>query len=187
MKLLLIGIGLAMDAFAVSVTSGITIHKMHLRHALRIAAFFGVFQAIMPYIGWHMGHVAAGYVKNYDHWIAFALLATVGGKMIMEAFSDEKSGSERRNPLNVYVLFLLAIATSIDALAVGLTFSFLGLEILTPVVVIGVVTFIMSFAGVYIGDHFGKRFRPDILEIVGGIILIGIGIKILLDHTILVA
>lgn len=184
MNLLLIGIGLAMDAFAVSVTSGITIHKMRLKHALRIAFFFGIFQALMPFIGWNLGRVASESVKEYDHWIAFVLLAAIGGKMIWEALHDDETDEKRKDPLNVYVLFMLAIATSIDALAVGISFSLLGLQIMLPVVVIGVVTFLMSIAGVYIGDHFGKRARSDIMEIIGGIILIGIGSKILLSHTI---
>jgi putative Mn2+ efflux pump MntP len=184
MNLLLIGIGLAMDAFAVSVTSGITIHKMKLKHALRIAFFFGTFQALMPFIGWHLGRIASEPVKEYDHWIAFVLLTAIGGKMIWEAVHGDKNEEERKDPLNVYVLFMLAIATSIDALAVGVSFSLLGLKILMPVVVIGAVTFLMSIAGVYIGDHFGKRASSDLMEILGGIILIGIGSKILLSQIV---
>jgi len=184
LNILLIGIGLAMDAFAVSVTSGVTIRKMHLRHALLIASFFGVFQAVMPIIGWSLGGLAAGFIGDYDHWIAFGLLALIGGKMIFEAFFGSDDG-EPKDPLNIYVLFVLAIATSIDALAVGITFSFLNVSIYGPVIVIGLVTFVMSVIGAYLGNRLGHAFNEKYLEALGGLILVGIGVKIVLEHTVL--
>ena len=180
LTLILISLGLAADAFAVSVSSGISIKKMHIRHAMLIATFFGVFQAVMPLIGWLAGHSARTYVQTFDHWIAFGLLAFIGGKMIHESFKPDNN-EESRDPLNVYILFTLAIATSMDALAVGLTLSFLEVSILFPVIVIGLVTFVTSFAGTYIGDMFGHLFEKKI-EAVGGLILIGIGVKILAQH-----
>ena len=179
LEIFIIALGLAMDAFAVSVSSGVLINKLHVRHAMRIAAFFGGFQALMPFIGWEIGRLAVDYIKAYDHWVAFVLLAIIGGKMIYEA----KWCSEREtksDPLNLKVLLLLAIATSIDALAAGVTFSCLQTDILAPVVIIGLVTFFISLAGVYIGDYFGNVFG-DNLEIFGGVILIGIGLKILVQ------
>jgi len=184
LNLLLISVGLGMDAFAVSVTSGVAIRRMHLRHALLIAGFFGTFQAFMPFIGWHLGGMAAGLIGEFDHWIAFGLLLLIGGKMILEAVGDS-GGEEPRDPLNLYVLFVLAIATSIDALAVGITFSFLNVPIYTPILIIGVVTFVMSVAGAYIGNRLGHAFNEKALEVAGGLILIGIGTKILLEHTVL--
>ena len=179
-ELFVIAIGLAMDAFAVSVSSGVVIKKMHVRHAMKIAAFFGGFQALMPYIGWEIGKLASDYVKCCDHWIAFILLSFIGGKMIYEA-KWCKEEEKKANPLNLHILIMLAIATSIDALAVGVTFSFLGINIASPILIIGLVTFIMSFAGAYIGDYFGHLFE-DKLEMLGGIILIAIGTKILIQH-----
>lgn len=180
LSVIAIAIGLAMDAFAVSITSGATIRTMRLRHALLIASFFGAFQAFMPYIGWSIGQLARVLISNVDHWVAFALLAAVGGKMIYEARA-ERNEETVRDPLNIYVLFMLSIATSIDALAVGISLSFLDISILTPIVVIGLVTFVFSFAGTYIGDMFGHFFERK-FEVLGGLILIGIGVKILIEH-----
>ena len=154
----LIAVGLSMDAFAVSVSSGVAIKSMHIKYAIRIGLFFGIFQAIMPVIGWSAGRLAAGYIKRFDHWIAFGLLAFIGGKMIYEAFQMNED-SEEKDPHNIYILFTLAIATSIDALAVGVSFSFLDIEIITPVTIIGIITFIFSFAGTYIGNRMGSSFR----------------------------
>ncbi|MHC4885468.1 MAG: manganese efflux pump MntP [Planctomycetota bacterium] len=181
---ILIALGLAMDAFAVSVASGVSIHRMQIRHAMLIAGFFGFFQALMPSLGWLLGRFGADSVEAFDHWIAFALLTGIGGKMIYEATFQLDEAEEERNPLNLYVLFALAIATSIDAFAVGITISFLHHPIVTPVIVIGLITFVTSLAGVYIGDHFG-HFCEKKLEVAGGIILILIGTKILVEHTIL--
>jgi len=184
LNILLISVGLGMDAFAVSVTSGAAIRRMHLRHALLIAGFFGAFQAIMPFIGWEAGGLAAGFIGELDHWIAFGLLLIIGGKMILEAAFGEGE-EEPKDPLNLYVLFVLAIATSIDALAVGVTFSFLKVSLYTPILVIGLVTFCMSVIGAYIGNRLGHAFNGKVIEVVGGLILIGIGTKILLEHTVL--
>jgi putative Mn2+ efflux pump MntP len=176
--LILIAVGLAMDAFAVSVGSGIAIRRMHIKHAMLIASFFGVFQAVMPLIGWLAGREAAAFVSSCDHWIAFGLLTFVGGKMIWEAVTA-KEDDEAFDPLNMYVLFVLAIATSIDAFAVGVSLSFLDVTIMRPVFVIGGITFVMSFAGTYIGDMFGHLCEKKLL-IVAGLVLIGMGVKILL-------
>ena len=177
-----IAFGLAMDAFAVSITSGITIKRLKINHALRIALFFGLFQAIMPLVGWLAGLSLRGFIAEIDHWIAFGLLSFIGCKMIYESIAVQ-SKEKQINPLNIYVLLMLSVATSIDALAVGVSFAFLKISIVTPVIVIGAITFILSFFGVFVGNRIGHFFENKI-EIAGGLILIGIGIKILLEHLI---
>lgn len=179
--IILLALALAMDAFAVSITSGITIGKMHLRHALRIAAFFGFFQAVMPIVGWSVGLFAADQIEAFDHWVAFALLTTIGGKMIYESFILEAENKKKADPLNLYILFTLAIATSIDAAAVGISMSLLKVQIIQPALIIGVITFVVSFVGTIIGQKFGDLFGEKI-EIIGGVVLIGIGCKILIEH-----
>jgi putative Mn2+ efflux pump MntP len=183
-QIIIIAIGLAADAFAVSVSSGAIIEKLHLRHALRIALFFGFFQGLMPWIGWKIGILASDLIRSVDHWLAFIILCFIGGKMIYESRKLKDEIETSINPLNIYVLFTLAIATSIDALAVGITFSFLNVSIVEPVIIIGLVTFIFSLAGTYIGEFFGHVFE-DKIEFAGGLILIGIGTKILIEHTLL--
>jgi putative Mn2+ efflux pump MntP len=178
-SIVLIAVGLAMDAFAVSITSGITIKRLHINHALRIALFFGFFQAIMPIIGWLAGLSLRDYISAIDHWIAFGLLSFIGCKMIYESITAQ-SNEKEINPLNVYVLLVLSVATSIDALAIGVSFAFLKVSIVTPVIIIGAVTFILSYLGVYIGDRIGHFFENKI-EVAGGLLLIGIGIKILVE------
>lgn len=180
--IVLIAFGLAMDAFAVSITSGITIKNLKINHALRIAGFFGSFQAFMPFIGWLAGLSLIDYISGIDHWIAFGLLAFIGCKMIYES-TRLKPNDKNTNPLNFYVLLLLSIATSIDALAVGVSFAFLQIAIATPIIIIGTITFALSFLGVFIGDKSGHLFENKI-EIAGGIVLIAIGTKILLEHLI---
>jgi len=180
LTILLIAIGLSMDAFAVSITSGMAIKTLKIRHILRIALLFGLFQAVMPVIGWLAGMQIRRWIAAFDHWIAFMLLAFIGGKMILEATILE-SEKESSDPLHFGTLFVLAVATSIDALAVGLSFSFLNVLIAAPAIIIGVVTFAISFAGVAIGHAFGSFFQKKI-EIVGGLILIAIGVKILVEH-----
>lgn len=172
-----------MDAFAVSVTSGIAIKKMHIGHALVIGLFFGVFQALMPFLGWLAGFTFADWVKNVDHWIACSILCFLGFKMIYES-KKLKEKEQVSNPMEIPVLFMLAIATSIDALAVGVTLSFLKLSIITPITVIGAVTFLLSFCGTFIGNSFG-HFLENKIEIAGGLMLIGIGLKILIEHLFL--
>ena len=180
-SVLVIAVALAIDAFAASISSGVALKRMHARHAFVIASFFGTFQALMPFVGWHTGRWAQRYVAAFDHWIAFVLLVGIGTKMIHDARHDRESQAER-NPLSIYVLFALAIATSIDALAVGVTLSFLDIAILLPVLLIGVVTFCMSFMGTYLGAAIGHIFEKK-LEVGAGLVLIGIGVKILIEHT----
>jgi putative Mn2+ efflux pump MntP len=182
LNIILIAFGLAMDAFAVSITSGLTIKNLRVKHAFRIALFFGLFQASMPLIGWLAGISLRDFIASIDHWVAFILLSCIGCKMIYESIRMDYT-ERRTNPLNIYILLLLSIATSIDALAVGISFAILTISIVTPVIIIGVITFVLSFIGVFIGNKKGHFFEGKI-EILGGIILIGIGIKILIEHLI---
>ena len=183
-EIFLIGVGLSMDAFAVSVCKGLGMHRVNYAHALVIALFFGVFQGLMPVIGWLVGSAFAVYVTAVDHWIAFALLAFVGGKMLWDAFHDEgeeEDDETSTQKLDLRELFMLAIATSIDALAVGITFAFLGVNIWVAITIIGVTTFVLSLVGVVVGNQFGSRFEKP-ATIAGGIVLILIGLKILIEH-----
>jgi len=178
----LIAFGLAMDAMAVSVTSGIAIKRVKINNALKIALFFGGFQAFMPIVGWLAGLSVVGFISGVDHWMAFGLLSFIGGKMIFDSLKIE-SHKEESKPLTLYVLLVLSVATSIDALAVGLSFAFLKISIAAPVIIIGTVTFLFSLMGVFAGTKLGHLFENKI-EIVGGFVLIGIGIKILVEHLI---
>lgn len=182
-ELFLIGVGLSMDAFAVSVCKGLAMGKINKKQAVVIGLYFGGFQALMPLIGWALGIRFQQYITSIDHWIAFVLLAFLGGKMIVEAVreSDEQEIAEKDLPLNHKEMLLLAIATSIDALAVGITFAFLNTPILTAIAIIGGTTFVLSIAGVVTGNYFGTRYKKK-AEIAGGVILILIGVKILLEH-----
>ena len=178
-EILFIGIGLAMDAFAVSVCKGLSMKKMSWRNASIIALYFGIFQTIMPVIGFLLGTSFSNIVESIDHWIAFVLLAVIGGKMIKESFDNE---SEKENDsIDFKTMFVLAIATSIDALAVGITFAFLKTNIWFSVAIIGIITFWISLIGVKIGNKFGDKFGNK-AEFFGGIILILMGMKILLEH-----
>lgn len=177
-----IAIGLAMDAFAVSITSGAAYKQLHLRHTLRMALFFGGFQAFMPLIGALAGLSFREYIADYDHWIAFIILAAVGGKMIYESFKITEA-EKNFSPTNILVLLVLSVATSIDALAIGITLSLVAASIVTAVTVIGLVTFVLSYLGVMIGKRFGHIFENKI-EAFGGIILIILGVKILLEHMV---
>lgn len=180
MTILLIAFGLAMDAFAVSITNGITIKHQRINNALKIGLFFGSFQALMPLIGWVAGIRLRGFISGFDHWVAFGLLSLIGGKMIYESMKIGSNDNEIKS-LNVFVLLILSIATSTDALAVGLSFAFLKISIATPIIVIGIVTFMLSFLGVLVGNKLGHFFEKK-MEFLGGLILIGIGIKILIEH-----
>ena len=181
-ELILIAVGLSMDAFAVSICKGLNIRRMNYRHAGIIALFFGVFQALMPVFGWFLGKQFESYITSIDHWIAFILLGFIGINMIHEAVGDDDDTSEdMQDLLDMKELFMLAVATSIDALAVGITFAFLQVKIIPAVCLIGCTTFALSFAGVGIGHQFGRRYEKK-AEIAGGIILIFIGLKILLEH-----
>ncbi len=175
--ILIISIGLAMDAFAVSISSGIAIKKLKIKNFIKIGSFFGIFQGIMPVLGWSLGRSFSKYIESYSRWIAFFLLVLIGGKMIYESFIIKETEKET-DILSMINLLFLAIATSIDALAVGIAFSVLDINIIKPAIIIGGVTFIMSVIGVYIGDKLGDLFGKKI-EIAGGLILILIGIKIL--------
>jgi len=170
--------GLAMDAFAVSIASGLVIFRLQIRHILYIASMFALFQAVMPVIGWLAGIGMQGYLMSVSRWIAFGLLAGIGIKMIVESYTlKEKTPDDPTKPT---LILILAVATSLDALAAGVSFGLLKLAIIRPVIIIGCVTFIFCFSGVLIGHHFGHLFEQKI-EIAGGLILIGIGIKILLS------
>ena len=183
LEILLIAIGLAMDAFAVSIASGATMKKLEMKNALKMGLFFGGFQAIMPVIGWLAGIGMKSFITGVDHWIAFGLLTLIGGKMIYEAMKiqPEEENGPGSGPFDTGMLFILAVATSIDALAVGITFSVLSVSIILPALVIGGVTFIISVTGVQLGVK-GGHFFENKIEVAGGLILLGIGIKILLDH-----
>ena len=177
LTLLGVAAGLAMDAFAVSIASGLVISRLKIRHILTIASMFALFQAVMPVIGWLAGIGMHGYLMSVSRWIAFGLLAGIGIKMIMESFSfKEKAPGDPTKPA---MILMLAVATSLDALAAGVSFGLLELAIIRPVVIIGCVTFLFCFSGVVIGHHSGHLFEQKI-EIAGGLILIGIGIRILL-------
>lgn len=178
--ILLIAVGLSMDAFAVSVVTGSIYRELKVRHALRMALFFGAFQAVMPIIGFLAGLSLKGFISAYDHWIAFGLLVFVGGKMIYESLKME-AAEKNLDPSNLLVLLALSVATSIDALAIGITLSVLTTSILGTAAMIGLVTFVLSYAGILIGKRFGHFFESKI-EIIGGLILIAIGAKILIEH-----
>ena len=184
-ELLLTAIALSMDAFAVSVCKGLGMRRMRYDQALVISLYFGVFQALMPLIGWLLGTSFSRYIQGFDHWSAFVLLAFLGGKMLWDVFHEKEDGeqesAERR--LDHRELFMLAIATSIDALAVGIAFACLDVNIWSSISIIGVTTLVISFAGVWIGNRFGNRFQKK-AEIAGGLVLILIGVKILAEHLI---
>lgn len=176
-----LGVGLAMDAFSVSVSDGILLGRAKLSQAAKIALFFGAFQFIMPVIGYAAGSTFAGIIESFDHWVAFVLLAFIGGKMIYEACSGEEKNDNIADPLGLKNLFILAIATSIDALAVGVTFATISAPVLISSAIIGVVTFFISAAGVILGSKCGDLFGNK-AEIAGGVILVLIGAKILIEH-----
>ena len=178
-ELFLIAVGLSMDAFAVSVCKGIAMPKCTFKKAAIVGLWFGGFQALMPAIGYILGAQFQEAIASIDHWIAFVLLALIGGNMIHEALDNDEEEADAS--LDVKTMFLLAVATSIDALAIGITFAFLKVSIIPAVCFIGIVTFIISFAGVKIGNVFGARYKNK-AEIVGGVILILLGLKILLEH-----
>lgn len=177
LDLFILAVGLSMDAFAVSVCKGLSLGKIKPKHMCIAGAWFGGFQALMPLIGYFLGSFFAEMIEKYDHWVAFVLLTFIGGNMIKESFGkDEKVDSS----MDVKSMLLLAIATSIDALAVGVTFAFLQVQIVPAVSFIGVITFIFSAVGVKIGSLFGTKYKSK-AELFGGIVLVLIGIKILLE------
>ncbi|MDD5361666.1 MAG: manganese efflux pump MntP family protein [Ignavibacteria bacterium] len=178
-EILIVSIGLAMDAFAVSIGSGTLSSMKDMRSKIRLAAHFGLFQFMMPVIGWYLGSTVQTYVEEFDHWIAFALLSYIGLKMIYESFRTEEH--VRQNPSKGSNLVILSVATSIDALAVGFTLAMLDVSIWYPSIIIGIVTAILSIIGIQLGSKLGLKFGK-IMEFLGGIVLILIGIKILIDH-----
>lgn len=182
-EVFMIGISLSMDAFAVAVCKGLNMKKINYIHTLIIALFFGVFQALMPLIGWLLGRQFQKYISSVDHWIIFALLAIIGGNMIKEGLGtdEDDSSAVSSGKLNLKELTLMSIATSIDALAIGITFAFLKVSIVPSAILIGCTTFTLSFIAVLIGNYFGAKYKNK-AEIVGGIILILIGTKTLLEH-----
>lgn len=177
--IVLLAIGLAMDCFAVSIACGMAMKKITFWPAFRLAFLFGFFQAMMPLIGWLVGNRFQTYIENCDHWIAFIILALLGGKMIYENFKepDEKL----LDPYKLAVVLTMAVATSIDALAVGFTFAFLNIDLWLSVFVIGITSLFFSAFGIFFGHHYCCRFKIP-AELLGGLVLIGIGIKILLEH-----
>ncbi len=176
-ELFVLAIGLSMDAFAVSICKGLSLGKITPKHMCIAGIWFGGFQALMPLIGYFLGSFFANMITKYDHWIAFALLVIIGGNMIKESFEKEEHLDAS---MTVKSMFLLAVATSIDALAVGVTFAFLKVQIVPAVSFIGIITFVLSAIGVKIGSIFGTKYQSK-AELCGGIILIIIGTKILLD------
>jgi putative Mn2+ efflux pump MntP len=179
-SILLIALGLAMDAFAVALGVGTTRKHMWFRPGFRLAFHFGLFQFLMPVIGWAVGTTVVRFIASYDHWVAFGLLAYVGGKMIKEAFGD---GDHRNaaDPTRKGMLVMLSVATSIDALAVGLSLAMLKIPILYPSIIIGVVTAAMTVMGLALGNRLGTQFGKR-MELVGGLVLIGIGLRVLITH-----
>ena len=180
LEILLLGIGLSMDAFAVSICKGLSTKKLQFKHYLIIGAWFGGFQALMPTIGYFLGSTFEQYITAFDHWVAFVLLAAIGANMIKESFSGEES--ETSASIAFKTMLLMALATSIDALAVGITFALLpDVNVPLAVCLIGITTFLCSAAGLRVGNLFGLRYKAK-AELAGGIILILIGLKILLEH-----
>ena len=178
-ELFLLAVGLAMDAFAVAVCKGLSLRQLKVRHALLVGLWFGAFQALMPALGYALGSAFAGLIQSIDHWVAFVLLCIIGGNMVREGV---KGDAEDCDPSLAFgTMLMLAVATSIDALAVGITFAFLNVPILAAVALIGAITFAISALGVKIGNLFGARYKSR-AEIFGGAVLILIGTKILLEH-----
>ncbi len=185
-EILFIGVGLAMDAFAVSICRGLQMrHGIHLRHTLLISGFFGGFQALMPILGWLLGRQFEHHIKAVDHWIAFALLSVIGGKMIFDAIQEAKEECQQdyaptEERLDLRQLCLMAVATSIDALAVGVSFALYDVNVLQAALTIGLITFALCLVGVVVGNRFGTRYKSK-AAILGGVVLLLIGVKILLQ------
>lgn len=179
LELFILAVGLAMDAFAIAVCKGLSIRTLKVRQALLVGLWFGLFQALMPAIGYLLGSAFTDLIESVDHWIAFVLLSIIGGNMIREALTGDEESCDPS--LSFGIMFMLAIATSIDALAVGVTFAFLRVDIIAAVSFIGIITLLISAAGVKIGNLFGAQYKSR-AELFGGTVLILIGLKILLEH-----
>lgn len=183
-ELFLLGVGLSMDAFAVSVCKGLGMKKLNKKQALIIGLYFGGFQALMPFVGWLLGSQFQKYITSIDHWIAFILLGFIGGKMMIEAvreWNEEEVVDVMDAPIDHKNMLVLAVATSIDALTVGITFAFLGTPIVEAITIIGITTMVISIAGVVVGNFFGSKYKSK-AEFIGGLILVLLGLKILLEH-----
>lgn len=178
--LISLGVGLSMDAFSVAICKGLAMKKITIKKMLVIGLWFGLFQALMPFLGYILGSSFSDSIASVDHWIAFGLLSLIGINMIKEAFSKEEKCDD--GAIDIKTMLILAVATSIDALAAGVTFAFLKVNIFSAIGVIGVTTFLFSIAGVKVGNVFGARFKSK-AELAGGIVLILLGIKIILEHT----
>lgn len=175
----LIAVALSMDAFAVAICKGLSVKKVQAKHVLTVGVYFGGFQALMPLIGFLLGFKFESFITSIDHWIAFVLLAIIGGNMIKEAMSKEED--EVNDSFSFRTMLPLAVATSIDALAVGISFAFLGVDIIEAAILIGITTFVLSGIGVFVGNIFGSKYKSK-AELAGGVVLILIGLKILLEH-----
>ena len=184
LELFILAVGLSMDAFAVSVCKGLGMRKLNKKQALIIGLYFGGFQALMPFVGWLLGSQFQKYITSIDHWIAFILLGFIGGKMMIEAvreWNEEEVVDVMDAPIDHKNMLVLAVATSIDALTVGITFAFLGTPIVEAITIIGITTMVISIAGVVVGNFFGSRYKSK-AEFIGGLILVLLGLKILLEH-----
>ncbi len=175
----LIGVALSMDAFAVSICKGLSVKKVSAKHVLTVGVYFGGFQALMPTLGFLLGYKFESFITNIDHWIAFILLALIGGNMIREALGEDEDNEN--DDFSFKAMLPLAVATSIDALAVGISFAFLGVDIVTAALLIGITTFVLSGVGIFVGNIFGSKYKSK-AELAGGAVLILIGLKILLEH-----
>ena len=182
MELVLIAVGLSMDAFAVAICKGLSVQKLGWKHSLTVGVWFGGFQALMPTLGYLLGTTFERYITSVDHWVAFVLLCLIGGSMLKEGLAKEEEEKEERAGFDFKSMLLLAVATSIDALAVGITFALLpDVNIFSAVGLIGTITFCLSAVGLKVGNIFGLKYKSK-AEVVGGVILILIGVKILLEH-----
>jgi len=183
LSLIALAVALAMDAFAVAIVTGLTLSVLTKRHIFRLSFHFGLFQALMPFIGWIAGKAVYKYIAVFDHWIAFGLLGLVGGKMIWEAIHEKDGVPMRHDPTSGWSLVLLSIATSIDALAVGLSLALIGMTIAIPALVIGLVAAAFTITGMTLGRKIGSLWGKRV-EVLGGFVLIAIGTKIVLEHII---
>jgi len=179
-EVVIIAVGLSMDAFAVSITLGLSANQVRIKECLIPGLYFGIFQALMPLIGYFVGIYFSDIIEHFEHWVAFIFLGFIGGKMIKDSFSKDKDETHE-NPFNFVKMLILAVATSIDALAVGITFAFFRINIFLSIGIIGSITLVISMFGVIIGKTVGNRFKSK-AELLGGIVLVGIGAKILIEH-----
>jgi len=178
-SIIILSIGLSMDAFAVSISNGLIFKDLNLKKILLISSLFGFFHILMPLVGWFVGVGIEVYINEFDHWIAFVLLLFIGGKMIYEAFIN--GINEQKQEFKITIIIGQAFATSIDALAIGVSFALLKISIISPILIIGLTTFVFSIVGLQLGKYFGNKIGKSI-ALFGGIVLIGIGIKILVEH-----